>query len=37
MGVEQPQSQLVETFRGKISACIEMVGSMGTEERIAVS
>ena len=37
MGVEPPQSQLLESFRGKISECIIMVGSMGPEERISVS
>ena len=36
MGVEQAQSQLLETFRGKISECINMVGTMGPEERISV-
>ena len=37
MGVEPPQSQLLESFRGKISECVIMVGSMGPEERISVS
>ena len=37
MGVEPPQSQLLESFKGKISECIIMVGSLGPEERISVS
>ena len=37
MGVEPQQSQLLESFREKISECINMVGTMGPEERITVS
>ena len=37
MGVEPQQSQLLESFREKISECINMVGTMAPEERITVS
>lgn len=37
MGVEKQQTAALDAFRNKVTECLDMVGSMGPQERISVS